>query len=80
MNKCPTCDKPIDPNIEGPGALSRVDNKTYVCSSCGSLEAWLDMFCPHNGWVMAMEYHWGHKKATAAYRTQVLNERSQKTN
>lgn len=39
---CPRCGSPV-PNAlhagEYPGALSRFDNETYVCSSCGSDEA-----------------------------------------
>ncbi len=43
--KCPICDGPI-PNAlhEGQysGALSRVDNKTEICSECGVFEALQD--------------------------------------
>ena len=43
--KCPICDGPI-PNAlhEGQysGALSRVDNKTEICSECGVMEALQD--------------------------------------
>ena len=39
---CPRCDGYI-PNNETPGAypgaLSRVDNETYICSACGEEEA-----------------------------------------
>ena len=39
---CPRCGGPI-PNAESPGAypgaLSRVDNRTEICSRCGVLEA-----------------------------------------
>lgn len=35
MTVCPRCGKPI----EGYPALSRVDNKTDICSPCGTLEA-----------------------------------------
>lgn len=39
---CPRCGNPV-PNGgqpgEFPGALSRKDNRTYICSSCGSSEA-----------------------------------------
>ena len=45
MNKCPRCGGPI-PNemFEGvyPGAISRVDNFTEICSSCGVEEAMND--------------------------------------
>lgn len=44
--ECPTCDGYI-PNNETPGAypgaLSRIDNETEVCSECGTREA-LRMF------------------------------------
>lgn len=44
--KCPRCEGAI-PNNETPGAypgaLSRFDNKTEVCSACGTAEA-LDDF------------------------------------
>lgn len=43
--KCPICNGPI-PNAlhEGKyaGALSRVDNKTEICSECGMFEAFKD--------------------------------------
>jgi len=39
---CPRCNGPI-PNLESwgkyPGALSRTDNKTEICSECGVDEA-----------------------------------------
>lgn len=35
MNKCPKCKKKYD----GYPALSRVDNKTKICSMCGIAEA-----------------------------------------
>lgn len=39
---CPRCAGPV-PNAatpgEYPGALSRYDNETYICSGCGSSEA-----------------------------------------
>jgi hypothetical protein len=44
--KCPQCNGPI-PNAlhEGQysGALSRIDNKTEICSDCGVREAIMDM-------------------------------------
>jgi len=44
---CPICDGAI-PNNENPGAypgaLSRFDNETYVCSACGQAEALTPMF------------------------------------
>ena len=45
LAKCPRCKGPI-PNAqhEGqyPGALCRRDNKTYICSECGTSEAMED--------------------------------------
>ena len=42
---CPRCSGPI-PNLEHwgeyPGALSRVDNATEICSRCGTEEALAD--------------------------------------
>jgi len=42
---CPTCDGQI-PNNQTPGlysgAISRKDNKTEICSACGTLEALSD--------------------------------------
>ncbi len=35
MKKCPSCGG----QIEGIGALSRKDNKTEICSNCGTMEA-----------------------------------------
>lgn len=41
---CPRCTEPV-PNRHHqgmyPGALSRYDNETYVCSSCGQAEAFM---------------------------------------
>lgn len=44
-NECPRCGGgiPNDRYRGGyPGALSRVDNKTHICSSCGTDEAMYD--------------------------------------
>ena len=42
VKMCPKCGGPI-PNADQPGAypgaLSRVDNKTEICSRCGMVEA-----------------------------------------
>jgi RNA polymerase subunit RPABC4/transcription elongation factor Spt4 len=45
--KCPTCDGyiPDNENIgKYSGALSRRDNKTEICSACGTREAMEDYF------------------------------------
>lgn len=51
IKECPNCGGFI-PNNEAPGAyrgaLSRVDNKTEICSSCGTAEAILS-------WIFASE-------------------------
>jgi hypothetical protein len=64
--KCPICNGPI-PNAlhEGKyaGALSRVDNKTEICSECGVFEALQD-------------FVQGFATATDARRTTILEEAS----
>ena len=39
-NKCPRCEK----TYKGYPALSRRDNKTDICSNCGSVEALEDYY------------------------------------
>lgn len=39
---CPRCHKDTMAEIEVHNALSRRDNKTYICSACGTEEAMLD--------------------------------------
>lgn len=39
--RCPRCSGPMDSVITARNALSRKDNRTYVCSYCGSAEAML---------------------------------------
>ncbi len=36
---CPRCGAPLDLERPAMNALSRVDNKTYICSPCGQKEA-----------------------------------------
>lgn len=57
-HQCPRCGGSI-PNNENPGAypgaLSRVDNKTEICSNCGTLEAIDDYalgFVTKEDWVI----------------------------
>lgn len=49
IGPCPRCGGCV-PNNEQPGAypgaLSRVDNATYVCSSCGTNEAMFNFHYP----------------------------------
>ena len=48
-HKCPRCLGPIPDEAhvgEYPGALSRHDNKTEICSACGMLEAFEDFMGP----------------------------------
>ncbi len=43
---CPRCGGPIPNELhkgQYPGALSRADNKTEICSDCGHEEAWEQM-------------------------------------
>lgn len=60
---CPRCDGYI-PNSESPGAypgaVSRVDNKTEICSQCGTDEA-LEQFLigrltPMSEWAATKEF------------------------
>ena len=47
--KCPRCGGGIpNDHAEGayPGALSRLDNTTEICSACGSDEAWFNFVNP----------------------------------
>lgn len=49
IGPCPRCGGCVPNNKEPgryPGALSRVDNKTYICSSCGTSEAMFNYFYP----------------------------------
>ena len=55
MNRCPRCLGAIPNNAQPgayPGALSRVDNVTEVCSACGTEEA-LEQFM-HDGMMVPM--------------------------
>lgn len=39
---CPKCNEPIPSREDAgkyPGAISRIDNKTEICSECGVLES-----------------------------------------
>lgn len=57
-NICPRCRTNWIPNNEHPGeypgALSRADNRTEICSACGNHEAvqdWIDGGCdPVSSW------------------------------
>ena len=40
IKKCPVCNK----EYKGIGALSRKDNKTEICSECGTNEALAEFF------------------------------------
>ena len=60
-NMCPRCQQNWIPNNESPGAypgaLSRADNKTEICSDCGTSEALEDYAgngcTPVSGWPVA---------------------------
>jgi ribosomal protein S27AE len=59
---CPRCQASLIPNNEFagkyPGALSRVDNKTEICSACGADEAmtqWMDGYlAPIENWPVSL--------------------------
>ncbi len=42
MKKCPRCKKLKLKEEQAMNALSRRDNKTYICSDCGTDEAMID--------------------------------------
>ncbi len=42
-NQCPRCGEPKIDEREVMNALSRRDNKTYICSDCGTEEALVDI-------------------------------------
>ncbi len=47
LKRCPKCDGYIPNNKTPgayPGAISRRDNKTEICSTCGTIEAFEDWF------------------------------------
>ena len=50
MNTCPRCGK----NYDGYPALSRVDNTTRICSTCGTAEAMED----HTGVTLTPKSEW----------------------
>ena len=58
---CPRCGSLVPNNVtpgEYPGALSRKDNDTEICSECGMLEAMEDLRgVPYNG-----EPYWNVEK------------------
>ena len=62
-NICPRCGGGV-PNDERkgeyPGALSRTDNQTEVCSDCGTMEAFEQM-----GGNLALQDVWPHIRALA---------------
>jgi len=58
--ECPRCGGPM-PNAEHPGcyigALSRWDNKTYVCSRCGEEEGMLQFTHRNNPQLIVHPVH-----------------------
>ncbi len=42
MKECPRCGEKKLREVEAENALSRKDNKTYICSDCGTDEAFID--------------------------------------
>ncbi len=52
VERCPRC---LNPYLEAPSppALSRTDNETFICSTCGEREAWeqfTDKLMPQDRW------------------------------
>tara|TARA_Y100000034_G_scaffold131315_1_gene191799 strand:- start:1872 stop:2183 length:312 start_codon:yes stop_codon:yes gene_type:complete len=64
---CPICDGGI-PNDqrkgEYVGALSRFDNKTEVCSACGTMEALVDWVSREEWQRASVREDWAHWKVT----------------
>lgn len=63
MKKCPRCHRMTLKNREVLNALSRRDNKTYICSQCGRDEAFIDagLVVPgkwERDFVAKIEYGW----------------------
>lgn len=61
--KCPTCDGyiPDNENIgKYSGALSRRDNKTEICSACGTREAIQDLISKETGIPLDDEFFKSH--------------------
>ena len=52
MKKCPRCGEDTMDENTVMNALSRRDNKTYICSPCGTKEAFVDM-----GLISEVEWH-----------------------
>ena len=60
-NTCPRCLRGIPSDLmrgQYPGALSRTDNSTEICSECGQLEAMEDFFgegvTPQADWLFTI--------------------------
>ena len=43
MKECPRCHEMTLQDESGRNALSRRDNKTYICNECGDEEAMIDL-------------------------------------
>ena len=52
MKKCPRCGEDTMDEKTAMNALSRRDKKTYICSPCGTKEAFVDM-----GLISEVEWH-----------------------
>ena len=59
ISKCPRCQNQQIPNDEHagmyPGALSRTDDETEICSSCGTdeaMEQWRSALTPKSAWPL----------------------------
>lgn len=70
---CPRCLGFIPSNAfagEYPGAISRIDNKTEICSECGTEEAILALI-PIHQWPIVMYQHDACTQATQRWVTRI---------
>lgn len=75
---CPRCLGFIPSNAfagEYPGAISRIDNKTQICSDCGTEEA-ITALITLDQWPIILYDHPVTKMAIERYETRALMELS----
>lgn len=78
LNKpvCPRCLGFIPSNAfagEYPGAISRIDNKTEICSDCGQEEA-ITALIDTDQWPIVQYEHPATQMATERWKTRFLME------
>ena len=74
---CPRCTGFIPSNLfpgEYPGAISRIDNKTEICSDCGTEEAILALI-PLDQWPIVLYDHPVCKQAIERWKTRMEIEK-----